>query len=129
MLLVGAGVGITPIRALLEELPEAVDVVVILRGSQREDLVLRDEIAELVVARGGRLHELVGPREQVRLDADRLSALAPDLRERDVYICGPDGFTAAIASTATRRRRRAGPHPLRILHRLTRSPCAAHPSS
>jgi len=101
VLLVGAGVGITPIRALLDELHEAVDVVVILRGSRREDLVLRDEIAHLVRSRGGRLHELVGPRDQVRLDAARLAALAPGLHERDVYICGPDGFTEAIAATAT----------------------------
>jgi ferredoxin-NADP reductase/DMSO/TMAO reductase YedYZ heme-binding membrane subunit len=100
VLLVGAGVGITPIRALLEELPETVDVVVILRGSRREDLVLRDEIAALVARRGGRLHELVGPREQVRLDAGRLNALVPHLSHRDVYVCGPDGFTAALAATA-----------------------------
>jgi ferredoxin-NADP reductase len=101
VLLVGAGVGITPIRALLEELPETVDVVVILRGSRREDLVLRDEIAALVARRGGRLHELVGPREQVRLDAGRLNALVPHLSHRDVYVCGPDGFTAAVVATAT----------------------------
>src|SRR5689334_10929671 len=54
VLLAGAGVGITPVRALLEELPRDADVVVLLRGSRREDLVLRDEIAELVAARGGR---------------------------------------------------------------------------
>ena len=37
---VGAGVGITPVRALLEELPDDADVVVILRGSTPADLVL-----------------------------------------------------------------------------------------
>ncbi|WP_157592639.1 ferric reductase-like transmembrane domain-containing protein [Solirubrobacter soli] len=97
VLLVGAGVGITPIRALLEELPETADVVVILRGSRREDLVLRDEIAALVAHRGGRLLELVGPRERVRLDA----AIDSNARGRDVYVCGPDGFTAAVVATAT----------------------------
>jgi ferredoxin-NADP reductase len=112
VLLAGAGVGITPIRALLEELPREADVVVLLRASRREDLVLRDEIAALVAARGGRLHELVGPRERVRLDAHALAALAPALRERDVYICGPDGFTAALAGAA----REAGVRPDRIHH-------------
>jgi ferredoxin-NADP reductase/DMSO/TMAO reductase YedYZ heme-binding membrane subunit len=112
VLLVGAGVGITPVRALLAELPRRVDVTVILRGSRREDLVLRDEIAELVHRRGGRLHELVGPREQVRLDARRLAALVPRLAEHDVYLCGPDGFTAAVLAGA----RDAGVPAARIHH-------------
>jgi ferredoxin-NADP reductase/DMSO/TMAO reductase YedYZ heme-binding membrane subunit len=100
VLLAGAGVGITPIRALLEELPPGTDVVVLLRGSRREDLVHREEIAALVAERGGRLRELIGPRERVRLDAAALAALAPGLADRDVYVCGPDGFTAAIAGAA-----------------------------
>ena len=112
ILLAGAGVGITPIRALLEELPRDADVVVLLRGSRREDLVLRDEIAELTAARGGRVHELVGPRERVRLDAAALAHLAPGLADRDVYVCGPDGFSAAIATAA----REAGVRPERIHH-------------
>jgi ferredoxin-NADP reductase len=112
VLLAGAGVGITPVRALLEELPRDADVVVLLRGSGREDLVLRDEIASLVATRGGRLHELVGPRERVRLDARALAVLAPGLADRDVYVCGPDGFTAAITSAA----REAGVRADRIHH-------------
>jgi ferredoxin-NADP reductase/DMSO/TMAO reductase YedYZ heme-binding membrane subunit len=100
LLLAGAGVGATPIRALLEDLPDDADVVVLLRGSRREDLVLRDEIAEHVTRRRGRLHELVGPRESVALDARGLRRLVPDLRRRDVYVCGPDGFTEAVAGAA-----------------------------
>src|SRR4051812_25661621 len=72
VLLVGAGVGITPVRALLEELPDDADVVVVLRGSRPDDLVLRDEVADHVRHRGGRLHELVGPRERVPLDSASL---------------------------------------------------------
>jgi ferredoxin-NADP reductase/DMSO/TMAO reductase YedYZ heme-binding membrane subunit len=112
VLLAGAGVGITPVRALLEELPRDADVVVLLRGSRREDLVLRDEIAELVAARGGRLRELVGPRERVRLDAAALTALAPGLADRDVYVCGPDGFTSAFIAAV----RAAGVPAARIHH-------------
>jgi predicted ferric reductase len=95
VLLVGAGVGITPIRALLEELPERVDVAVVLRASRSEELVLRGEIAGLVARRGGVLRELVGPRERVDLAA----ALAPHLRG-DVYVCGPGGFTSAVTAIA-----------------------------
>jgi ferredoxin-NADP reductase/DMSO/TMAO reductase YedYZ heme-binding membrane subunit len=101
LLLVGAGVGITPIRALLEELPEHADVVVALRASTPGDLVLRDEIADHVRRRGGRLHELVGPREQVRLDAAALTALVPDIAERDVYLCGPEPLQDTLIASAT----------------------------
>jgi ferredoxin-NADP reductase/DMSO/TMAO reductase YedYZ heme-binding membrane subunit len=102
VLLVGAGVGVTPVRALLEELPDHTDVVVVLRGSRPEDLVLRDEIYELVARRGGRLHELVGPRRDVPLHNGALRALVPDLAERDVYVCGPDGFQDAVVDAAVR---------------------------
>lgn len=100
VLLVGAGVGATPIRALLQDLPEGSDVVVLLRGSRREDLVLREEIAEHAARRGGRVVELVGPRERVPLDEPALRRLVPDLAGRDVFVCGPDGFTAAFVATA-----------------------------
>src|SRR4051794_2991217 len=109
VLLIGAGVGITPVRALLEELPKRSDVIVILRASRPEDLVLRDEIAALVAQRHGRLHELVGPRERVPVDLIRL---APDLTQRDLYVCGPDAFSAAIVTAA----RDAGVAPDRIHH-------------
>ena len=50
--LIGAGVGITPLRALLEDLPASVDVTVIVRASTPDDLVHRDEVAALVRATG-----------------------------------------------------------------------------
>jgi ferredoxin-NADP reductase len=100
VLLVGAGVGVTPLRALLEDLPAHVDVEAVLRASSEDDLVLANEVAELVERRGGRLHRLVGPRSDVRLDSAALRELVPDVAERDLYICGPDGFSAAVERAA-----------------------------
>ena len=98
--LFAAGVGITPVRALLEDLPAGVDVVVVVRASTPADLVHRDEVATLVRQRRGRLQEIVGSRHKVRLDARVLRSLVPDIAYRDVYICGPGGFTAEIAAAA-----------------------------
>jgi predicted ferric reductase len=98
--LAGAGVGITPLRALLEDLPAHVDVTMLIRASTPADLVLRDEIAELVQARRGRLHELVGTRAEVPLDPSSLQRLVPDLDRREVYVCGPDGFNDLIRRAA-----------------------------
>ena len=100
VLLVGAGVGSTPVRAMLDDLPRHVDVVAILRASSERDLVLRDEIAMLVGERGGRLHEVVGPRSLAPLDAPALGRLVPDIAERDLFICGPGGFTRALIDDA-----------------------------
>jgi predicted ferric reductase len=97
-LLVGAGVGTAPILALLEELPIQTDVTVLLRGSTRADLVLRDEVADEVAHRGGRLLELVGSRDEVRLDARALRALVPDVRHREAYLCGPDALARQLAA-------------------------------
>ena len=102
VLLVGAGVGITPVRALLEELPHGTDVVVILRGSRPEDLVLRHEIADHVASRCGHMHELVGPRERVRLDTGALRAMVPDIAHRDVYLCAPESLQEALVAAARR---------------------------
>jgi ferredoxin-NADP reductase len=100
VLLVGAGVGATPVRTLLEDLPRRVDVVVILRASQASELILRDEIRQLVEQRGGQLYQVVGSRTQAPLDARRLQRLVPDIGSRDVYVCGPAGFMTQLADQA-----------------------------
>jgi ferredoxin-NADP reductase len=92
----------TPLRALLEDLPAWTDVVVVVRASTIADLVHREEVAALVKQRGGRLHEIVGPRHKVRLNARVLGRIIPDIAERDVYICGPDGFSSDIVAAAVR---------------------------
>jgi predicted ferric reductase len=98
--LIGAGVGITPLRALLEDMPLHVDVVMIARAHHPDDLVLRDELRLLIKERRGRLFELVGPRTRVPLDAPALAEIIPDIARRDVYICGPTGLTASIREAA-----------------------------
>ena len=102
VLLIGAGVGITPLRALLEDLPSGTDVVVVVRASTVHDLVHRREIAALVQQRGGRLHEVVGPRHEVAFDARALRRNVPDIAVRDVYVCGADEFTSMVTDAAAR---------------------------
>jgi predicted ferric reductase len=97
VVLIGAGVGVTPLVGILQDLEEHADVAVLLRGRRSEDLVLADEVAAEVGRRGGRLWAALGPRETVDLSAAALRATIPDLPERDVYVCGPEAFTAGIA--------------------------------
>ena len=96
VLLMAAGIGVTSVRALLEDLPRGAKPVVVLRAAQQDDLVLEPEVADLVKRRGGQLHELTGNREQAVLDQYSLRRLVPDLSDRDVYVCGPEGFVTEI---------------------------------
>jgi ferredoxin-NADP reductase len=72
------------------------------RASRAEELVLREEVASLVEQRGGRLVELVGSRREVRLDTRALKRLVPDIRTRDLFVCGPEGFSAGVVASARR---------------------------
>ena len=100
VLLVAGGVGVTPLRALLEDLPPRADVVVVLRASRHEDVVFGAEMHSLVEARGGKLHVLVGSRHKIRFTPANLRRLVPDVAQRDVYLCGPEGMVDEVIGSA-----------------------------
>ena len=93
ILLVAGGIGITPLRALLEALPaKPGDLTLLYRVRDLGDIVFRDELETLARARGAEIHYLVGRRAEGggdSLDPASLERLVPDIRERDVYLCGP----------------------------------------
>ncbi|MFE1425281.1 ferric reductase-like transmembrane domain-containing protein [Streptomyces fungicidicus] len=93
-LLIAGGVGVTPIRALLEELDG--HAVVLYRVRTEADAVLLGELRALALAKGAELHLVTGPAAPDRLAPAELSRLVPDLTGRDVYVCGPPGMTTAV---------------------------------
>jgi predicted ferric reductase len=99
VVLIGAGVGITPLRALLEDLPRGVAATAIIRASAAEEIAHRNEVTELMAARGGRYFEVLGPRHTVHLDVRALRRMVPDLADSDVYICGPEGFNDLVMAS------------------------------
>ncbi|MFD9395743.1 ferric reductase-like transmembrane domain-containing protein [Streptomyces sp. NPDC060000] len=96
-LLIAGGVGVTPIRALLEEIHG--HAVVIYRVAGERDAVLYDELRELAVAKGAELHLVTGPPVPDRLAPRELAALVPDIAERDVFLCGPPPMMNAVLGT------------------------------
>lgn len=105
VLLVGAGIGITPLRALLEQFSARArpgEIALLYRASDVPSLALRGEIDQLAGQRRARVHYLTGPRDEhpEYLTADHLAELVPDISERDVYLCGPSGFTQAVSGAA-----------------------------
>ncbi|OQR63037.1 oxidoreductase [Streptomyces maremycinicus] len=96
-LLIAGGVGVTPIRALLEEIHG--HAVVIYRVAGERDAVLYDELRELALAKGAELHLVTGPPVPDRLAPRELAALVPDITERDVFLCGPPPMMKAVLGT------------------------------
>jgi predicted ferric reductase len=85
-----AGIGITPVRAMLEELPPRTRVHLLYAMSDPETAPLLAELRELRFERGWTLIELSGSRR--KLDAALLLDLVPGLADADVFVCGPEGF-------------------------------------
>jgi len=98
--LIGGGVGITPIRAIMEEFPPNVEVDVIFRASKKEDLVLKEELDYLAEERGARVHYLIGPRSEHPMDAEYIMRIVRTFRDSDVYICGPTPLVDAVREAA-----------------------------
>jgi predicted ferric reductase len=116
VLLIAGGVGIAPLRALLEALPaRRGDLTLIYRSSTEDGLALRAEIDHIAAARGARVHYLVGSRRSdaaAWLAPANLRRLVPDLNRHDVYLCGPDGLVGSVEQSL----RAAGVPRARIHH-------------
>ena len=98
IVLVGGGVGITPVRALMDEFKNGVPIDVIYRVSREEDLVLKSELDYLAYHSNGsiRVHYLVGSRKEHPMDAKVLQALVPQIADSDIYICGPGPLVETV---------------------------------
>ncbi|WP_426592713.1 ferredoxin reductase family protein [Cellulomonas sp. McL0617] len=97
VLLVAGGAGIGPVRALAEHLYSGGrDVVVVHRAHSADHLALSGEFTEV-----DRLRYVPLPGRRVELGYDplsphRLGLLVPDVKRRDVFICGPEGMTTTV---------------------------------
>jgi predicted ferric reductase len=106
--LIGAGVGITPLRALAEELEYAPGEAVLLYRYSGEPLFER-ELAGLAAERGLEIIGLPGHRRAPdswlgagvgsASDLTALTYWVPDIAERDVYVCGPEAWADDVRRT------------------------------
>lgn len=110
MAVIGAGVGMAPLLALLDEQDrrrtDDAAPVVVSRITSAADRVHGDELRRLA-ASGAPVWELVGPRSRAGTPwlpaehghlagPDALRRMIPDLPHRDVFVCGPDAWAAAV---------------------------------
>jgi predicted ferric reductase len=99
MLLIAGGVGITPIRSLLESATGP--VTVLYRVHNAAEAVLLPEVQALAAGSNAEVHLLTGrtgagsPPNQPFAPGN-LIALVPDIHRRDIYVCGPPAMTGAV---------------------------------
>jgi predicted ferric reductase len=121
--MLACGVGITPLLALLWDLPYGMgQATLIYRARHAEEVAFLDEIEWLAERRGVRLVPMIGPRARPGSwlpaefaeysDAEALTAISPGIAGHDLYLCGPDRWTDAVRSAA-----RAAGVPAACLHR------------
>jgi predicted ferric reductase len=110
-LMVAGGIGITPIRALIESLAAAGrDIVLLYSAKTPNDLVFASELRALtahchfIVSRDTENptstatgKSTVG-HERGRIDLRMLARLVPDVQDREAFICGPQPMMKAVAA-------------------------------
>lgn len=111
-LLLSAGSGITPMASIVRSLADRgsdADIVFLHGARSPADVIFADEFARLRRRLPGlRIHVATSraapdgdsASHAGRIDAARLGALVPDLAERIVFCCGPQGFMAAMRGFA-----------------------------
>lgn len=108
---IGAGVGMTPLRSLLEGMAYAPGDAVYLERYAEQPL-FGAEVDTIARERGVRVLRLPGRRRAAGSwlpmlsspvdDATALRAWVPDIAERDVYVCGPPAWTALVRTSLSR---------------------------
>src|SRR6266446_4222901 len=112
--MVAGGIGITPIRALIESLAAAGrDIVLLYSVKTANDLVFASELRALtahchfILSRHAententesiKAGETNVGHERGRIDLGMLARLVPDVRDREVFICGPQPMMKAVAA-------------------------------
>ena len=98
-LLIAGGVGVTPVRAMLETLPRNSRPLVLLRARTTDDIAHFKEICSLTEERGGDVRLVLGRTAQLKgrdpFAPKILNSLVPNLRNCVAFICGPTSLTFA----------------------------------
>lgn len=100
VLLVAGGIGITPLRAMLDGFGASADVVLLYRVASAEDAVFVDELRDFALKPNMTIHIIpgtqIGDDQTDLLSVPLLRRGVPDVAGRDCFVCGPPALIAAM---------------------------------
>ncbi|MCY7401477.1 MAG: ferric reductase-like transmembrane domain-containing protein [Nocardioides sp.] len=105
VLLLAGGIGITPLRTMLQNLgPDAGPVTLVYRAGHLGELIFAAELESLAMAAHVDVHYALGaPRGEGDILVDRrLEQLIADVAIRDAFVCGPPRFMDAARDSLLR---------------------------
>jgi predicted ferric reductase len=102
--LIAGGIGIAPLRALMESLAARPgELTLLYRVRHETDIVFRRELDLLAEHRGASVHYLLGRRtgdpSVSPIGRSAIARLVPDIAEQDVYVCGPADMMRAVEAS------------------------------
>jgi len=94
LLFIAGGIGITPIRSMLEQLPQNANAVVLYAARTRAEFAFTGELQQLAARPGVSLRYITSDEKAPGLTHGLLTkailrALVPDAATREVLLCGP----------------------------------------
>lgn len=115
ILFIAAGVGITPIRSIIESIGNSKQQILFYSNRTSSDIIFKKELDSLsqkykfpiyyVISREGTYKGIKG-----RIDLNLIKQYVSNLMEFDIYICGPK----AMAKNITHELKSSGVHPSQI---------------
>jgi predicted ferric reductase len=99
-LFIAGGIGITPIRAMLDDFHSQSRCILLYRVNRREDVVFASELEDIASRKGIEVHYLIGfeigDDRTDQLGIPAIIRLVPDVIERDCFVCGPPPLVDAV---------------------------------
>jgi predicted ferric reductase len=100
-LFIAGGIGITPIRAIIGSLEGDNDVILLNSVKDEKEIVFKNELDHLVKKHTYTIKYLFtenknNPDINGRIDKDKILKFVKDVKEREIYICGPKSMMNSL---------------------------------
>jgi predicted ferric reductase len=111
-LFIAGGVGITPIRALIEQLAPSNDLILLYGSKTPHDVIFKDELDRIASQGHMVIHYVMNgdpsfAGEKGMIDREKIERLVKDVTQREVYLCGPkpmmDGVRKSLSGLGVQR--------------------------